>query len=724
MRTVHLAWVVALVVGVGACDPDPAVMMEPVCGDGMREGSEACDDGNTDDGDGCSAACVVEPNECGDGRMLAGEACDDGNVVDGDGCDGDCTETACGNGRVTDGEECDDNNLVAGDGCDELCVVEPPPCGDGDLDFGEQCDDGNLVAGDGCDADCDIEPDVCGDGTVGETEACDDGNLADADGCDSNCTATACGNGIRTAGEVCDDGNAVNGDGCDTNCTPSGCGNGARAPTEECDDGNGFDGDGCNIFCRFEENVVETELNDTIATADDFATHSILGHTDGAIGIPGDVDYFSIDVVGASGGTLTATVVDSVAGDLCGPRGELDSQLTFFDPEGGEVFSSEDLDMVTNWCSGGTIEVYPGRWTVRVRPSPFLPPATTFSYRLEAAFVPGACGDSMVTGTEACDDGNTIAGDGCSFCVIETPEGEPNDDGMLAVGTDDFSAAAAAGPLFGDAWIAGSISPAGDDDGFVIENTIGAPVGLVLETFGSGGVGTCELIDTELQVRDGGGSVFRADDDGGVETCSRVEYFLPIGQTIYVHVREKGDNAEIPEYFLSVRFLFVFCGDGLVRDDEQCDDGNVFSGDGCSGSCLTEVPETEPNDDGAVAIATNDFSVAAADGPYETDAFVVAQIMPAGDDDVYAVANPGLAAVTLTAETFGPGGVGVCGIDTVLTVRDGTGASLVSDDDAGIGFCSRVEGVVIEPGATVYVHIIDRGDNSLIGLYYLQLLVS
>jgi cysteine-rich repeat protein len=32
-----------------------------VCGDGKKEGDEACDDGNTGAGDGCSATCTVEP---------------------------------------------------------------------------------------------------------------------------------------------------------------------------------------------------------------------------------------------------------------------------------------------------------------------------------------------------------------------------------------------------------------------------------------------------------------------------------------------------------------------------------------------------------------------------------------------------------------------------------------------------------------------------------------
>jgi cysteine-rich repeat protein len=36
---------------------------EPVCGNGIREGTEACDDGNNKDGDGCSATCKKEPRD-------------------------------------------------------------------------------------------------------------------------------------------------------------------------------------------------------------------------------------------------------------------------------------------------------------------------------------------------------------------------------------------------------------------------------------------------------------------------------------------------------------------------------------------------------------------------------------------------------------------------------------------------------------------------------------
>ena len=63
-----------------------------------KEGSEACDDGDVVDGDGCSGSCSFEPDcssgncasACGDAVKLAPEACDDGNSQDGDGCSRDC----------------------------------------------------------------------------------------------------------------------------------------------------------------------------------------------------------------------------------------------------------------------------------------------------------------------------------------------------------------------------------------------------------------------------------------------------------------------------------------------------------------------------------------------------------------------------------------------------------------------------------------------------------
>ena len=76
-----------------------------VCGDGVVQPGEACDDGNTSDGDGCSAACEVE---CG----FACEKKSEGLRIFST-----CTRH-CGDGVVQWelGEECDDTSKCC-DGC-------------------------------------------------------------------------------------------------------------------------------------------------------------------------------------------------------------------------------------------------------------------------------------------------------------------------------------------------------------------------------------------------------------------------------------------------------------------------------------------------------------------------------------------------------------------------------------------------------------------------------
>ena len=82
------------------CAGSPSACSATVCGDGKKEGAESCDDGNKLPFDGCSATCQSEPtcpgnsgcsSSCGDGILLgAGEQCDDGNLRNGDGCSDAC----------------------------------------------------------------------------------------------------------------------------------------------------------------------------------------------------------------------------------------------------------------------------------------------------------------------------------------------------------------------------------------------------------------------------------------------------------------------------------------------------------------------------------------------------------------------------------------------------------------------------------------------------------
>jgi cysteine-rich repeat protein len=68
------------------------------CGDGfVHDGEEECDDGaNGDPCDGCLDACTSHTNSCGDGLLCGSEACDDGNGLDGDGCSSNCRWLDCG----------------------------------------------------------------------------------------------------------------------------------------------------------------------------------------------------------------------------------------------------------------------------------------------------------------------------------------------------------------------------------------------------------------------------------------------------------------------------------------------------------------------------------------------------------------------------------------------------------------------------------------------------
>jgi cysteine-rich repeat protein len=69
---------------------------------------------------------------CGNGVLDPGEECDDGNPDVGDGCRPDCTEEVCGDGIVDPQEECDDGNSIPLDGCENDCTLTVLPVEFGD----------------------------------------------------------------------------------------------------------------------------------------------------------------------------------------------------------------------------------------------------------------------------------------------------------------------------------------------------------------------------------------------------------------------------------------------------------------------------------------------------------------------------------------------------------------------------------------------------------------
>lgn len=171
----------------------------PLCGNGMRDPGEECDDGNRSNADACTNECY----RSNDQPCAVGEECQSGLCRGGicSPCNRheECGQKLCirrqcqrspvvGNGIVEFGEECDDGNTDDGDGCTSRGTIPPSDCGNGVLDAGEECDQGgdnSAVTPDRCRMDC--RNPRCGDGIADSTEQCDDGNGVAGDGCDRLC---------------------------------------------------------------------------------------------------------------------------------------------------------------------------------------------------------------------------------------------------------------------------------------------------------------------------------------------------------------------------------------------------------------------------------------------------------------------------------------------------------------------------------------------------------
>ncbi|MDF2379574.1 MAG: myxococcus cysteine-rich repeat containing protein [Candidatus Gracilibacteria bacterium] len=219
------------------------------CGNSILELTEQCDDGNRDDGDGCSFYCRLE--YCGDGIVQSGigEQCDDANSNDGDGCSSQCviesivsgttggsggtggTSGTGGSGSTSGGSGSGTATGTGGTGTSAVLPLRPsaPVCGNGILEAGEQCDDGNSLSGDSCSTLCSIEdsnglpvePENPEDPEAVENpeepENSEDPQNEESD-LDDEILQSVCGNGQKESGEECDDGNLTNGDSCSNIC--------------------------------------------------------------------------------------------------------------------------------------------------------------------------------------------------------------------------------------------------------------------------------------------------------------------------------------------------------------------------------------------------------------------------------------------------------------------------------------------------------------------------
>jgi len=337
-----------------------------VCGDGVPDWYEQCDDGNDVAGDGCNA-CTLEP----------GYICDWGGgchlVVCGDGVQESYVDT----GGIWQYEQCDDSNTASGDGCSSSCVVEAGHicdwngpcheviCGDGlqesyslgDGNFGyESCDDGNAVAGDGCSDACAMEP----------------GFFCPQPGV--SCREIECGDGFQDYWwEEVDGGGAgaggTGGTGSAGSSGSAGAGGGGYTifHYEQCDDGNTASDDGCSDVC-------EVEAGWICEVPAEPCREPYCGD--------GYIDF----IAGGSGGS-GGTGMGGFAGGSSGSYEECDD---------ANATSGDGCDSACTY-----------------EPGYYCPQA---GQPCELA----VCGNGWVEWpAEQCDDGNTIPSDGCTDCAYD-----------------------------------------------------------------------------------------------------------------------------------------------------------------------------------------------------------------------------------------------------------------------------------------------------------------
>src|SRR5438445_3162568 len=211
-----------------------------ICGNGVVDLGEQCDDGNLVAGDCCSPLCQFE---------AAGQACANNPCISGTTCDG---AGACAGGTpntlpCNDGNACTTADACAGG----VCVGGPPP----------NCNDGNLCTTDTCNP-------ATGCVSTPNTLPCDDGNPCTSG---DTCAAGAC---VGTPNTLpCNDGNA-----CTTADTCAG-GVCVGGPPPNCDDANVCTTDSCDpaIGCVNAPNTLPCNDGNACTTADTCAGGVCVG---------------------------------------------------------------------------------------------------------------------------------------------------------------------------------------------------------------------------------------------------------------------------------------------------------------------------------------------------------------------------------------------------------------------------------------------------------------
>jgi cysteine-rich repeat protein len=304
-------------------------------------------------------------------------------------------------------------------------------------------------------------------------------------------------------------------------------------------------------------------------------------------------------------------------------------------------------------------------------------------YSLDVDITGNLCGNNVVEAGETCDDGDATSFDGCSStCQLEI-------EAVIMGAGGSYSAA---------------INPIGNIDWYQVIVPAGAA--LRIETFAPADGQCTSGNDTVIRLYAADRTTqIDTDDESGVGSCSLLDPGVdtPVRNlaagTYWITVEDWQNNGTIAAYVLDVEIRVPQCGDDLISGNEQCDDGNMASGDGCSATCQFEgLVESEPN--GTTGTASSLIAAGSSSGRAN------AVLGSATDVDMFSVVVPAGGGHIIGEVSNGRDG---CPGALTLRLRDSAGTQLSSDTGDGPAGCGR-----ITPGGDAAAR------NLAAGTYYLE----